>query len=145
LLISPVSFFRMQKCSLQLPLRVQECRPNSSGCRNDIAGGGGGGSGEYSLIYLRSRNFFLQSVKSKLFNMVYKTSLGLIHTYFSLTTPYFPLFSPILSNCILYAHVDPSAWYTIPSFPTTVLLYFLETLKCKSEMIFSRSHYLLNI
>jgi hypothetical protein len=26
-LSDPVSFFRMQKCSLQLPLRVQECRP----------------------------------------------------------------------------------------------------------------------
>jgi hypothetical protein len=30
-------FFRMQKCRLQLPLRVQECRPNSSGCGNDGA------------------------------------------------------------------------------------------------------------
>jgi hypothetical protein len=26
-LSDPASFFRMQKCSLQLPLRVQECRP----------------------------------------------------------------------------------------------------------------------
>jgi hypothetical protein len=28
-LSDPVTFFRLQKCSLQLPLRIQECRPLS--------------------------------------------------------------------------------------------------------------------